>query len=93
MVIVMDPNQENAMKILKAMVESSRWRGNGDVIKRITNLSFDEINEAVPCLEEMGLVKTLEGRKKIRYEFFNVTLKPSACQYYHDNFGKIKSIE
>jgi len=90
---MMDPNQENAMKILKAMVESSRWRGNGDVIKRITNLSFDEINEAVPCLEEMGLVKTLQGRKKIRYEFFNVTLIPAGCDYYNANFGRIKSIE
>ena len=89
----MDPNQKNAMTILKAMVEGSRRRGNGDVIKRLTNLEFDEINEAVPCLEEMGLVKTLPGRKKLRYEFFNVTLIPDAFDYYNANFGKIKSIE
>ena len=89
----MDPNQENAMIILKAMVESSRWRGSGDVIKRITDLSFDEINQAVPCLEEMGLIKTLDVKNRVRYEFYNVSLKPSACQYYNDNFKKIKSIE
>jgi hypothetical protein len=90
---MMDPNQENAMTILKAMVEGSRRRGTGDVIKRLTGLEFDEINGAVPCLEEMGLVKTLPGRKKVRYEFFNVTLAPEGYQYYNDNFGKIKSIE
>jgi len=89
----MDPNQENAMVILKAMVESSRWRGSGDVIKRITDLSFDEINQAVPCLEEMGLIKTLDVKSRVRYEFYNVSLKPSACQYYNDNVRKIKSIE
>ncbi|MBI4813485.1 MAG: hypothetical protein HY802_03950 [Methanobacterium sp.] len=89
----MDPNQENAMTILKAMVEGSRRRGNGDVIKMLTNLSFEEINNAVPCLEDMGLVQTLRGRKKIRYEFFNVTLAPAGYQYYNDNFGKIKAIE
>ena len=49
----MDSN-ENAMVILKAMVESSRvWTTNGDALRRITNLECDEINEAIPCLEEM----------------------------------------
>ena len=89
----MDPNQENAMTILKAMVEGSRRRGTGDVIKRITNLSFDQINNAVPCLADMGLVQTLPMRKKVRYDFFNVTLAPAGYQYYNDNFGKIKAIE
>ena len=89
----MDPNRENAMVILKAMVEGSRRRGNGDVIKRLTNLSFDEINSAVPCLEDMGLVQTFPGRKKLRYEFLNVTLAPAGYQYYHDHFGKIAVIE
>jgi len=89
----MDPNQKNAMTILKAMVEGSRRRGNGDVIKRLTGLEFDEINGAVLCLEEMGLVKTLPGRKKLRYEFFNVTLSSASYQYYNDHFGKIESIE
>ena len=47
----MDSNQKNAILILKAMVERSRvWTSNGDVIKRITNLEFDEINEAVLLL-------------------------------------------
>ncbi len=89
----MDSNYENAMIILKAMVERSRVTSNGDVIRRITNLECDEINNAVPCLEEMKLVKTLAGIKKVKYDFFNVTLVPEGYQYYHENFGKIKSIE
>lgn len=89
----MDANQENAMKILKAMVEGSRFRGNGDVIRRITNLNICEVNEAVPCLYEMGLVKINPIRKKVRYNFFNVTLAPAGYNYYEENFGKIKSID
>lgn len=76
----MDSNHENAMIILKAMVEGSRRRANGDVIKKLTNLEFDEINNAVPCLKKMKLVKTWPGRSKIRYEFFNVTLLPASYQ-------------
>ncbi len=90
----MDSNQKNAILILKAMVERSRvWTSNGDVIKRITNLEFDEINEAVLLLEDMGLVTTLPGRSKIRYDFFNVSLSPRGYEYYRRNIGKIESIE
>lgn len=56
----MDSNYENAMIILKVMVERSRVNdSSGDVIRRITNLECEEINCAIPYLEEMNLVKTL----------------------------------
>jgi hypothetical protein len=87
----MDSNHENAMIILKAMVEGSRKRGNGDVIKKLTNLGCNEINNAVPCLEKMKLVKTLPDVNKVMFNFFNVTLLPEGYQYYHENFGKIES--
>ena len=90
---LMGSNHENAMIILKAMVEGSRKRGSGDAIKRMTNLGCDEINDAVPCLEKMNLVRTLPGMKKVRYNFLNVILAPEGCQYYHENFGKIKGID
>lgn len=86
----MGSTQENAMIILKAMVEGSRKRGSGDAIKRMTNLECDEINRAIPCLEKMKLVRTLPGLKKPRYNFYNVILAPEGCRYYHENFGKIK---
>jgi hypothetical protein len=55
----MDPNYENAMIVLKKMVERSRVRATtGDAIRVITNLESDEINDAVFCLEKMKLVKT-----------------------------------
>ena len=90
----MDSNYENAMIVLKAMVESSRvWTTNGDALRRITNLECDEINNAVPCLEEMGLVKTLREISKVKFDFFNITILPEGYEYYHENFGKIKSID
>ncbi|HML05927.1 MAG TPA: hypothetical protein VK426_09155 [Methanobacterium sp.] len=90
----MDSNMENAMIIIKAMVESSRvWASTGDAIRRITNLKSNEINEAVPYLEAMNLVTTLPGRSKVRYDFFNVSLAPQGYEYYNQNFGKIKKIE
>lgn len=90
----MDSNYENAMIILKAMVERSRVNAsNGDVIKRITNLECNEINNAIPCLEEMNLVKTLGDISKVKFDFFNVTILPEGYDYYDKNFGKIKSIE
>ena len=90
----MDSNYENAMVILKAMVERSRLTAsNGDVISRITNLKCDEINKAMPCLEEMNLVRTLSCIKKFHYDFYKVTLAPEGYRYYDENFGKIKSID
>ena len=88
----MDSNHENAMIILKAMVEGSRKRGNGDVLRKLTDLGCDEINSAIPCLEGMKLVKTVPDINKVLYDFFNVTLLPEGYRYYHKNFGKIKSI-
>lgn len=88
----MDSNQENAMIILKAMVEGSRRRGNGDVIRKITDLGCDDVNNAIPCLEKMHLVKALPSVNKVLYDFFYVTLEPEGYQYYHENFGKIESI-
>jgi hypothetical protein len=90
----MDSNHENAMIILKAMVERSRVNSsNGDVIRKITNLECDEINNAVPCLEEMNLVKTVRDISKVKFDFFNVTILPEGYEYYNKNFGKIKSID
>jgi len=89
----MGSTQENAMVILKAMVEGSRKRGSGDAIKRMTNLECSEINEAVTYLEKMHVVRTLPGLKKPRYNFLNVILEPEGCRYYHENFGKIKAVE
>ena len=74
---LMDSNHENAMILLKAMVESSRvWTSNGDALRRITKLGCDEINGAMPCLEEMGLVKTLREVSKVKFDFFNVRVLP-----------------
>ena len=90
----MDDNHENAMIISKAMVERSRVRtSNGDVIRRITGLECDEINGAIPCLEEMKLVKTLRDVNKVFYDFFNVTILPEGYTYYDEHFGKISSID
>ena len=89
----MGSTQENAMVILKAMVEGSRKRGSGDAIKRMTNLECSEINEGIDCLEKMHLVKTLPGVKKFRYNFLNVILEPEGCRYYQDNIGKIDCID
>ncbi len=90
----MDENHENAMLILKAMVERSRVNtSNGDVIRRITNLECDEINSAIPCLEEMKLVKTLHDINKVKFNFFNVTLQPEGYEYYNEHLGKIKKID
>jgi hypothetical protein len=90
----MDSNYENAMIILKAMVERSRVNASsGDVIRRITNLECEEINSAIPCLEEMNLVKTLGDISKVNFDFFNVRLLPDGIEYYDKNFGKIKSID
>ena len=88
----MDSDHKNAMIILKAMVEGSRRRGNGDVIRKLTDLKCNEINNAVPCLEKMKLVKAVPSINKVLFNFFNVTLAPEGYQYYHENFGKIKSI-
>ena len=90
----MDSNQENAMIVLKAMVESSRvWTSNGDAIRRITGLGCDEINNGVYCLKKMKLVKTLDDISKVKFDFFNVTVLPEGYEYYSENFGKIKGID
>ena len=91
--VLMGSAYENAMIILKAMVEGSRKRGSGDAIKRMTNLGCDEINEAVQCLKKMKLVKTLPDMKKPRYNFLNVILEPEGCMYYNEHFGKINGVE
>ena len=88
----MGSTQENAMIILKAMVEGSRKRGSGDAIKMMTHLKCDEINEGIECLEKMHLVKTLPGCNTFRYNFLNVILEPEGCRYYSDHFGKIRDI-
>ncbi len=90
----MDTNHENAMIILKAMVERSRVHAsNGDVIRRITDLECDEINRAIPCLEEMKLVKTLRDINKVKFDFFNVTILPEGYEYYNKHLGKIERVE
>lgn len=89
-----DSNYENAMVILKEMVERSRVRTtNGDAIRRITKLECDEINEGVYYLKKMKLVKTLPDVNKVFYNFFNVTILPEGYEYYQDHIGKIASIE
>ncbi|MEN6291391.1 hypothetical protein [Methanobacterium sp. MBAC-LM] len=88
----MGSTQENAMIILKAMVEGSKKRGSGDAIKRMTNLECGEINEGIDCLEKMHLVRTLPGCNTFRYKFLNVILEPEGCRYYSDHFGKIRDI-
>lgn len=89
----MGSTHENAMLILKAMVEGSRKRGSGDAIKRMTNLECGEINEGIGCLEKMKLVKTLPGCSKFRYNFLNVILEPEGCRYYSNNFGRISGFD
>ncbi len=89
----MGSTRENAMIILRAMVEGSKKRGSGDALKRMTNLECDEINDGIECLEKMHLVRTLPGCSTFRYNFLNVILEPEGCRYYNDNFGKIKAID
>ena len=94
MVILMDPNYENAMIVLKKMVERSRVRATtGDAIRVITNLESDEINDAVYCLEKMKLVKTLRAINKVFFNFLDVTILPEGFKYYDEPLVKIESIK
>lgn len=91
--VLMGFTRENAMKILKAMVEWSRKRGSCNALKMMTHLKSDEINGVIECLEEMKMVKTLPACNKVEYNFLNVILEPEGCRYYSEHFGRIKATE
>lgn len=90
----MDSDYENAMIVLKGMVERSRLRTTGgDALRLITNLGCDEINDGVFCLEKMKLVKTERAINKVFFDFSNVTVLPEGFKYYNEHLGKIESME
>ncbi|NYB26799.1 MAG: hypothetical protein HVN34_05605 [Methanobacteriaceae archaeon] len=90
----MESDYENAMIVLKGMVERSRLRTTGgDALRLITNLGCDEINDGVDCLEKMKLVKTERAINKVFFDFANVTVLPEGYNYYNEHLGKITSME
>lgn len=90
----MESDYENAMIVLKGMVERSRLRTTGgDALRLITNLGCDEINVGVDCLEKMKLVKTERAINKVFFDFANVTVLPEGYNYYNEHLGKIESME
>lgn len=78
--------KNNAIAILKAMIEGSQERATGDAIKKLTNLIFCEINDAVPYLIQKNLVKPVEGVSKIRYDFLNITVSQIGYKFYSENY-------
>ncbi|AEG18013.1 hypothetical protein [Methanobacterium paludis] len=78
--------ENNAITIIKAMVEGSLKRANGDAIKRLTNLRSKEINDGILYLEQKNLVTLLPSPSPIRYDFLNVTIDDRAYSFYSDNY-------
>jgi predicted transcriptional regulator len=78
--------KNNAITILKAMVEGSQERATGDAIKKLTNLRSCEINDAVLYLIKKNLVKPVEGVTKIRYDFLNITVSSRGYEFYSKNY-------
>jgi len=78
--------ENNAIAILKAMVEGSLERANGDAIKRLTNLRSKEINDSILYLGQKNLVTLLPSPSPIRYDFLNVTIDDRAYSFYSENY-------
>jgi hypothetical protein len=78
--------ENNAITILKAMVEGSLERANGDAVKRLTNLRSKEINDGILYLEQKNLVTLLPSPSPIRYDFLNVTIDQRAYNFYSENY-------
>lgn len=78
--------ENNAIAILKAMVEGSLERANGDAIKRLTNLRSKEINDSILYLGQKNLVTLLPSPSPIRYDFLNVTIDDRAYNFYSENY-------
>jgi len=89
----MNPIEENAIKILTALVEKEIKNAHGNQIKEITGLSPEDINDAVVYLEDLGSVGVFKWFGNSPYNFGNVLVNSRGKYLYHEMKKKTDEAE
>jgi len=85
----MNPIEENAAKILMALVEKGIEEAEGEQIKQIVGLNPEEINDAVAYLKDLGAIEVYNWLGTAPYKFGSVTVNPRGKYLYQEMKKKI----
>lgn len=85
----MNPIEENATKILMALVEKGIEEAEGEQIKQIVGLNPEDINDAVAYLEDLGALDVLKWFGTAPYKFGVVMVNSRGKYLYYEMKKKI----
>ena len=80
----MNPIEENAAKILMALVEKGIEEAEGEQIKQIVGLNPEEINDAVAYLKDLGAIEVHDWLGTAPYKFGSATVTPRGKYLYYE---------
>ncbi len=83
----MNPIEQDALYILKILVEKGTKRASGKMIKEETDFDAETINDAINYLEDLNAVDVLRGMGTSPYNFFNIGVTSRGRYLYHEIFS------
>lgn len=83
----LNPIEQNALYILKILVEEDIEIADGNLIKKKSSFKPQEINDAIEYLEDLGAVKVFKGLRSASYNFSSVEVKGKGRYLYHETFS------
>ncbi len=80
----MNPIEDNAILVLKKMVESKREQYDGKLLKNLTELEPHELNDAINHLESIGAIEVIKYFGTTPYTFGVVLILTRGKYLYHE---------
>ena len=86
----MNPIEQNALYILKIIVEKDIKLTTGEVLEKDTDFDSQEINDAVEYLQDLDAIEVTRGIRTSPYKFESIEVKSRGRYLYHENFFRSK---
>jgi hypothetical protein len=83
----MNPIEQNALYILKILVENDIKRTSGKIIKEETDFDSESINDAIDYLEDLNAIDVLRAMGTTPYNFYNIKVTSRGRYLYHEIFS------
>jgi len=86
----MNPIEQNALYILKIIVDKDIKRIGGKGLEEETGFDTRDVNDAVEYLEDLDAVDVLRGMGTSPYKFVSIAVKSRGRYLYHEIFSEAK---
>lgn len=87
----MNPIEQNALYVLKILVDNNMQLASGKKIEEVTNFDPQAINDAIEYLEDLNAVKVMRYLGTSPYDFGQVEVNTRGRYLYHELFSDEES--